>query len=65
MMLYCVCTVCRIVRVLRNHRGNMLLVGMGGSGRRSLTRLAAVICEHKVFEIDTHKNYHQIDFREG
>ncbi|KAF0304890.1 Dynein heavy chain 2, axonemal [Amphibalanus amphitrite] len=59
-----ICHICRTVRVLKLPRGNMLVVGIGGSGRQSLTRLAAYICGLSVFVIEVNKHYHRPEFRE-
>lgn len=56
--------VCRIHRILMQPRGNALLVGMGGSGRKSLARLATYIADMKCFTIEITKNYRHADFRE-
>ncbi|XP_064408838.1 dynein axonemal heavy chain 2 [Latimeria chalumnae] len=56
--------VCRIVRVIRQLRGNMLLIGIGGSGRQSLSRLASSICDYKIFQIEVTKHYRKQEFRE-
>ncbi|CAK1600591.1 unnamed protein product [Parnassius mnemosyne] len=56
--------VCRIARVISQPRGNMLCVGIGGSGRQSLTRLASYICECNSFQVVVTKTYGVKDFRE-
>ncbi|XP_053425882.1 dynein axonemal heavy chain 2 isoform X8 [Nycticebus coucang] len=54
----------RIVRVIGQPRGNMLLVGIGGSGRQSLARLASSICDYNTFQIEVTKYYRKQEFRD-
>jgi len=49
--------VSKICRVLRQPKGNMLLMGVGGSGRQSLTKLATYIQEYNCFQIEVIKGY--------
>ncbi|KAJ3335866.1 Dynein heavy chain 2, axonemal [Gonapodya sp. JEL0774] len=54
----------RITRVLRLQAGNMLLLGVGGSGRQSLCHLAAYLLGMQTFQIKITKHYQITDFRE-
>ena len=54
----------RLIRILKFERGNALLIGMGGSGRKSLTRLASFIRKYQCFEIEISKSYGVREFYE-
>jgi len=54
----------RVHRLMRMPRGNALLVGVGGSGKQSITRLAAYTAEASVFTITLTRGYNEALFRD-
>jgi dynein heavy chain len=56
--------IARILRVVRTPKGHCLLIGVGGSGRKSLATLATYIADYKLFTIRPTKGYSREDWRE-
>lgn len=54
----------RVHRTLRLNRGHVLLIGVGGSGKQSATKLAAFAAGCDVFEITLSKGYNENSFKE-
>merc|ERR1719421_282776 len=49
--------ICRIARITDNPCGNALLVGVGGSGKQSLSRLSSFINNQDVLSILVNQSY--------
>jgi len=47
----------RIARVLSMHRGNIILCGLGGSGRESLAKMAVFLCSQLHASVTSGMNY--------
>ncbi|KAM9844002.1 dynein axonemal heavy chain 3-like [Aulostomus maculatus] len=64
MFMFAIEHISRICRVLKQDNGHLLLVGIGGSGRQSATKLATFINDYVLFQIELTKTYSISDWRE-
>lgn len=55
--------ICRINCILEMLQGNALLIGVGGSGKQSLSKLASFISNLEVFQITLRKGYSHADLK--
>jgi len=53
----------KIFRVLSQPRGNAMLIGVGGSGKQSLSKLSSFIARCQISQLEFGKNYGIDSFR--
>ncbi len=56
--------VTRIARIIKYPSGNALLIGVGGSGKQSLSRLSGFICGYEPRQLSVTGNFSGADFKE-
>lgn len=61
----CIMHLSKIARILRQERGNAMLVGVGGSGRSSMAKLGAKINRMGTYGIEITKNYREKEWHEN
>jgi len=55
----------RIARIISSSAGNAMLIGVGGSGKQSLARLASFICQNEVKQLSVTSSFSLLDLTEA
>ena len=56
--------ICHISRIVQKPSGNALLLGVGGSGKQSISKLSVFLHEIAYFQITIKGNYNYNSFKE-
>jgi len=56
--------ICHISRIVQKPAGNALLLGVGGSGKQSISKLSVFLHEILYFQITIKGNYNYNSFKE-
>jgi dynein heavy chain len=56
--------VCKISRIISAAQGHALLIGVGGSGKQSLSRLSSFVCQFSTVGIVISSSYGMNDLKE-
>jgi len=59
-----ICHLLKFLRILRMQRGNVVQIGLMGSGRNTICKLGAFMREYQLFEIDITKGYKDETWKE-
>ena len=54
----------RLMHILKKPRGNALLIGLGGIGKQTLTKLAAYASKYNLFRLSIRRNYSRVDLQD-
>ncbi len=60
---YAVYNLLKLCRALKTEQGHVMFIGLGGSGRNSLSRFAVYIREYTLVELDIHQHYDRESWR--
>ena len=54
---YAIYNLIKITRAIKLEQGNIVFIGLGGSGRNSLSRFAIYLREYELLELEMNQNY--------
>lgn len=55
----------RVSRIIAKPSGNGLLIGLGGNGKKTISKIATYINNCRTFTIDLQKNYGQAEWQDN